>query len=1717
MADSPYDALLTASPQPQASPYDALVAATSPAQSSSPYDALVSAAQQTAPQSSSPAASDQLTVVDASAIPNLPIQGGQPAFAAGKQEREAADIAESIKFVNEPLVTLPKPTGTGVIPSVTRAVEQNVEGLISPSNLALIPALGAAPRIGSALLTAYMGSQLPAAKEAIGNANTPGERAESITNFLFAAGMTGAAGSHFLGEHAPALRDAGMPQEEIDRISGQLKQGALEFNQKQLAPETPYAQEPGRTVGADIVDGLTTAKQRLLSGFSDASPEDQKSRQSQLDEIESQLLQISREQVNESAARVAEQGQPKATAAVAAPAIEATPSSADNKGTSELFNIAKQEQQAAPPVAESAPATTAAVAEAPSAPLSADQTGGVTQPETTAEAPVAPAEGRTNPMDQLRQLEADAQASPVDAKAEKMVSVLQKLGRVNRDSTKAVQDELRYYSDDELAQLKDHLGAKDADPGTIAKAITGRDALKETERPSDYRDEPGGEEGRGHPTQDVAKEAFGEDYVGGPGAMGPREAAALEANRRKLSITNASVNERRVAEGNLKLLNEYRQSNPDTLETAERRMEADPKYVDNVIDGLRNGSKESVSHVEEAALTYEMVRVKNLRDQWAERASDPNVPEIERSEAHDEWQKHEDRLNEIDQATKIAGTSAGRALQIRQMQLYDDLTHAGIERQARAKKGESLSPEESAKFQKLSDEYKALQEHASKMEQAASEGEAHAEMARIYEAEIRDIQREAAKHPKISKPVLEVARCIVDRWSKEAMEARDSLKNFFGSESGGVGGVGGGKGGRKMGERTPAEQNAIAALAKVIRAHIGEVGLKLAEVTKRVNDEFGDKAKPFIKEAWKRAKKLIDDEKTPPKVKEQVKRTGAGKREQTTGDVKAKLKADAKAGDELSHKYVSDLVRAHIKAGVHGEDAVMAAVHKDVQEAYPDATERDVRRAYTEYGNVKFPSKEAVATEMRELRTLTRLQESIDRETEGLDSLHTGLQRDKATQSIREKQAKLNELLKKRQGPPSPEKLASRDEAKQTALRNAIADLDKQLRTGEKPVKGEPAPDSDATEQLRAERDAMRDKLREIDEAAKPKQSEAEKQVEQLGKQRQKIDDILAGKTEKTAPKPFEALSKEADNLKAEIQSMHELAAQMRRDAKPKTDPNYAQEQATIKRFEDAAKRYQEKLDAGDFSTKEKNVSRPDTEKVAAARAVMDARRTAYEAAKKAGKPVRTPEQIYNETRMKAIAKEMKALQEKLDTGNLAPTPKLIPKEKFASTAKAESDLRAKRQEIKSAIEGINYANRTVPRKVIDAFKSALHFITAVKIIGHGTVGIMNHAGGLAYRPTKAAIYWKNFGRQWGMWLNKPMHEQLVYNLVHDPYFETWKKAGASIDPEKTYTDYGMYAKWIGKVGAAGSRGFDALKLTRLELNKADWDKVPDSIKSDPEAATNARKMIAEINNKATGTIARDNSAISQAARNPVADAILFAPKLYASRWSRALLDPIKTADTFLDWKNASAADRLGATMRVKHAAEFAGTYVAALLMNQAILSATGSQQKVNLNDPTKSDWLKFKAGNKQIIADGGLLDPVRLLGKIVWGDLLKPRTRNEQYREGSRFDKAGHDLLSYLRGKLNPTLGLVTDVATQSDFQGRPLPFSNDQPKFKDQPKYNWGEWLMKQGPIPLSGGVQVAYDEMRKNGMTHLQAMDILKGAAISLVGTTGVHVNEDYMKNR
>ena len=169
------------------------------------------------------------------------------------------------------------------------------------------------------------------------------------------------------------------------------------------------------------------------------------------------------------------------------------------------------------------------------------------------------------------------------------------------------------------------------------------------------------------------------------------------------------------------------------------------------------------------------------------------------------------------------------------------------------------------------------------------------------------------------------------------------------------------------------------------------------------------------------------------------------------------------------------------------------------------------------------------------------------------------------------------------------------------------------------------------------------------------------------------------------------------------------------------------------------------------------------------------------------------------------------------------------------------------------------------------------------------------------------------------------------------------------------------------------------------------------------------------------------------------------------------------------------------------------------------------------MTDPTKADWLKFKVAGKEVVADGGLLDPLRLIGQIVvTGDIFMDKA----WRGESGAGKIGSDLWKYYRGKMNPSLGLVLDEVTGRDFSGRPLPqgktafgMGTDIEETDKKPKYTWAEWLSQQGPIPISGGFKVAYDEMRKEGMSHMDAMKLLKGAAISVLGLTGAHISDDH----
>lgn len=1172
------------------------------------------------------------------------------------------------------------------------------------------------------------------------------------------------------------------------------------------------------------------------------------------------------------------------------------------------------------------------------------------------------------------------------------------------------------------------------------------------------------------------------------------------------------------------------------------KAEADAAFADNpfagrdLVDALKKETR-PLTDKEDAILTIELARRKNEY----ERSLDDKNPQKKALA---------DYLEMIPVAENV-GTANARGLNARKMMINSDYTLAGIARRVYRERGRPLEPDE---IKKVGEQAKAVAEKekavAEKMEAEKQRDEAQ-EASRVYEQTIADLKSELTKKGKAAKEPIEkrlskpISESIIQKADNAIAAAKERLskvnwKTLLGGESGGVGGVGGGPTGRKLGaaEESPQLHQVISDLATIGAGHLIKGAILFPKWSKIMLDELGDGIKPHLRtifDASKReaAKMLDSKEKTPQQIKSQA-------------------KAEAVSGEALSHKTVYDLARAHINSGVRGEDAVMAAVHSDIKEAYPDATERDVRRAFSEYGKAKFPSKDAVKKELAEIRTLTLLQESIERETEGLPALKTGLQRDKATQSIREKQKQLNELLKARKGPPSPEQLTTRDQAKQTALRNAIADLDKQLRTGEKPLERTPTTDSPATEQLRAERDAMVEKLKEIEAAQNPPKSPADKQLEELGKRKQRVDDILSGKLDPAKPAAKPLLSSAAESIQAEIHAMQELAAQMRRDAKPKSDPGAKAEEQKIATLEKSIERYAQKTANKDFTTLGKKLG-PDSLRVSQLKEIRDSRRSMYEAQEKPANPPKTPDEIYNARRMKEIAKRTAELEaqraELASTRQITPKPKPAKKFAFPETAKADAELTQLKKDIDNEIGRIKYEDRSPAQKTLDAFVSGWKAITAATITGHGTTGMGTHAGGVAFRPTEATRYWRNFGRQFGMWANKSFHDELIFRLKNNPLYETAKSAGLAVDPDKTYTDYSMYAKWLenppkalgkpGKLAAAfiksGERGFDALKMQRMEMFESEMNNLSPELKADPETA----KLIADMTNKATGAIPRTSpiepsganlldrkeNQLYNMAKNGISDTVLFAPRLLASRWMRATFDPVKTVYTFANWSNESPAARRVATIKARHAAEFVATYAGALLINQALLSASGSKQAVNFNNPAEPDWLKFKGFDKIVTADGGLLDPIRLIGQIVLADIIHDMDASEEFRySDSKFLKVGDRLLKYARGKANPTFGLIIDATTGKDFTGRPLPF--DLPSLvtgknpptqtakeeRYHPKYTWKEWIAQHGPIPISGGTKVVYDQLRKSGRTDAEAKDIIAGAVATAFEMTGEKISED-----
>ena len=599
-------------------------------------------------------------------------------------------------------------------------------------------------------------------------------------------------------------------------------------------------------------------------------------------------------------------------------------------------------------------------------------------------------------------------------------------------------------------------------------------------------------------------------------------------------LKKATVAQERLARGLEDIPQEERQAEEEKVARAVERVKNDPSVAPSIVSRILEEKNPAITSEDAAALLVERNQLMNERRVWERILDDENKSPAERGNAQEQVNSIETQLERLDRAQRATGSEWGRLGHLYQRMMREDYSLENMETRARRALGRPLDKSERDSIKKQSEEIQKASEELEKAQEKAQNAQEKEDIAKTYWKTIQELKAELDQRPKVEPQIKRIIDRIGVKLKEKAKASEEALARI-----------------RKEGRFNVGLDPEILYHHAVIGADmIYEGATDIAKFTNRMVEKFGDYVLPHIKDIFAASQKEYDKTTDSeagiksPEVKEK-----APKVEKTIGEIKATGKAEKVANpflpglehlqDPLTHKLVYELARQHILEGVRGEDNVMKAVHDDIKDVYPDATERDVRRAFSEYGKAKFPSKDADRVALAELRTLTRLQESIDRLNENLPALKTGLQRNKATQDIREKTAKLNELLKKVKLPPTEEQLASRDAAKQTALKNRIADIDKQLRTGEKLKRSASEPDSPETENLRLEKIAMEQLLKEVTNEAKPKKSPEEAYNERRQKA---IDKKMAEIQERLRTNNYEKSPRRIPPAKNEETQRKELA-----------------------------------------------------------------------------------------------------------------------------------------------------------------------------------------------------------------------------------------------------------------------------------------------------------------------------------------------------------------------------------------------------------------------------------------------------------------------------------------------------------------------------------------------------------------------------------------------
>ena len=489
---------------------------------------------------------------------------------------------------------------------------------------------------------------------------------------------------------------------------------------------------------------------------------------------------------------------------------------------------------------------------------------------------------------------------------------------------------------------------------------------------------------------------------------------AADGMPEKTSNKNRMVDDDRIARGLDRLEKVAREGQEQVWDEGQSRIktyrEAGRDYPQEILERAANDPEMRLDRVEQAALLHRRIELKNRVATYAEEVvkarARGDMEAVKAANANIDASM--DALAMMDLVTKRAGTETARDLAFRRMERHRDFSQVEMELQARARKdGEALTDKERGEIRRIRIErdraLRALEQAELSREQAQATG-------------IDAALAAAKKQPPPPRVKYMEANKLVKKSDIPALSEEFRAKLTGGLKAG-----------------LPVD--ALVPGAKIVLAHLEAGTRSAAQLTKIMVKEFGEAVRPYMKQLLEMARK-------------DYAATAAG-------NARKALEAGFDEGKSLIdlQRHVDDLVDTHIRGGVDEREALMDAVHADIQEINPKVTRDDVREAFSRYGQQRKLDPDEVKAKIADLKDQVRQTLKLRDMARGDAPLASGWEKRLPSDEARRLKKEVEQAKKELDAPDDSAHIQSALNTEKRRLANEIKDLERQLKSG---VKDEP-------------------------------------------------------------------------------------------------------------------------------------------------------------------------------------------------------------------------------------------------------------------------------------------------------------------------------------------------------------------------------------------------------------------------------------------------------------------------------------------------------------------------------------------------------------------------------------------------------------------------------------------------------------------------------------